>query len=278
MEKRMPMKEKIDSLKSNIPKKNFRDSLTQYDCPDCKDSGWIIKRDADGTEVAYPCKCYNKRLINNKIKFANIPDAFKDIRLTSFRGDYYKDRKQINEINKAITYYLDNLDEMKAEGLGLYLYSETRGSGKTRMATSLANEFIYEHGMSVRFATSMDIISEIKASWKNESEVETETKLIKYLTSVEVLVIDDFGIEKKDEKQNWIDDKLYQIINKRYMEKLITIFTSNYKLDDLMYDERIVNRVRERVYQIHFPEESIRDGIARARQRKMEQTIKGDNE
>ena len=248
------------------------------ECPECKGTGWILKTDADGTEVAYPCKCYNKRILNNKIKFANIPDAFKDIRLTSFRGDYYKDRKTINEINKVITYYLDNLDEMKAEGIGLYLYSDTKGSGKTRMATSLANELIYEHDMSVRFATSMDIISEIKASWDGMSEVENEAKLIRYLTSVEVLVIDDFGIEKRDSKQNWIDDRFYQIINQRYLDRLITIYTSNYPLDKLMYDERIKNRVMERVYQLHFPEESIREGIATARQMKMEKSLKGDEE
>ena len=167
---------------------------------------------------------------------------------------------------------------MKAEGIGLYLYSDTKGSGKTRMATSLANELIYEHDMSVRFATSMDIISEIKASWDGMSEVENEAKLIRYLTSVEVLVIDDFGIEKRDSKQNWIDDRFYQIINQRYLDRLITIYTSNYPLDKLMYDERIKNRVMERVYQLHFPEESIREGIATARQMKMEKSLKGDEE
>lgn len=277
MEERTPMKEKIDRLKSSIPKKNFRDSLTQYDCPDCKDSGWIIKRDADGTELAYPCKCYQKHIINNKIKFANIPESFANIRLSSFRGDYYRDRKKINEINKIITYYLDNIQEMKSDGMGLFLYSETKGSGKTRMAASLANELIHEYDMSVRFATSLDIVSEIRASWDKQSEVENEIKLIRYLTTTEVLIIDDFGIEKRDDKQTWIDDKLYQIINKRYMDKNITIFTSNYPLEELKYDQRIINRVKERVYQVHFPEESVRDGIANARQLKMEKAIKGDN-
>ena len=213
---------------------------------------------------------------DNKIQFANIPDAFKDIRLASFNLGYYKTKTEISESIKIIKYYLNNLDEMKNEGIGLYLWSETKGSGKTRMATSLANELLNEYDMTVRFATSLDIISEIRATWDKDSEIGSESQLMKYLTDVEVLVIDDFGTEKRDTRQNWIDDRFYQIINKRYMNKLITIFTSNYSVDSIMYDSRITNRIKERVYQLHFPEESIRDGIAAARQRKLINSIQED--
>ena len=235
------------------------------ECPYCNDTGWIVDEDNNAT----PCRCYKKRMLNSRIKFANIPEAFKDIRLSSFSLSYYKNKESINEIVDAIKYYINNLDEMKNEGIGLYFWSENKGSGKTRMATSLANEFIYEHEMSVKFATSLDILNEIKRTW-NDSDDYTESKLLDYLTTVEVLVIDDFGTEVH---KDWIDDKFYQIINRRYISKLITLFTSNYSLDDLNYDDRITNRIKERVYQIHFPEESIREGIAAARQAKMMKEI-----
>ena len=73
------------------------------------------------------------------------------------------------------------------------MYSETKGYGKTRMATSLANELIHEHDMTVRYTTSVEIISEIKASWNNDAEFQSESQLLRYLTNAEVLVIDDFG-------------------------------------------------------------------------------------
>lgn len=207
-------------------------------------------------------------MLNNRIKFANIPEAFKDIRLSSFKTGYYGNKSIISEVVDTIKYYLENIDEMKEEGIGLYFWSSTKGSGKTRMATSLANEFIYNHDMSVKFATSLDILSEIKKTWEDEET--SESKLLDYLTSCEVLVIDDFGTEAHKE---WIDDKFYQIINKRYIGKLITIFTSNYGLDELNYDDRITNRIKERVYQVHFPEESIRESIAVARHTKMMKEI-----
>ena len=42
----------------------------------------------------------------------------------------------------------------------------------------------------------------------------------------------------------------------------MTIFTSNESLETLQYDDRITNRIKERTYQITFPEESVRDHIA----------------
>lgn len=238
-------------------------------CKICNNTGWIV----DENNVAVPCKCRSKRILNNRIKFASIPEAFKDIRLSTFSLSYYSDKATINEVVQTVKYYLNNLDEMELEGVGLYLYSATKGSGKTRLATSLANELIYEHDMGVRFATSLDIIQEIKSTWNKSEETYSESKLIHYLTTVEVLVIDDFGTEVH---KDWIDDKFYQIINKRYIEKLITIFTSNYSLSELEYDSRITNRIKERVYQVHFPEESLRDSIAVARQVKMLKEIGGE--
>lgn len=79
------------------------------------------------------------------------------------------------------------------------------------------------------------------------------------LSTTDVLIIDDFGVERP---ADWINDKLYQIINERYINRKVTIFTSNESLETLQYDDRITNRIKERTYQITFPEESVRDHIA----------------
>ena len=69
-------------------------------------------------------------------------------------------------------------------------------------------------------------------------------------------MIDDFGTERATD---WAGEKFYQIVNGRYINKKVTFFTSNHDLVDLDYDERIVSRVKERSFKIHFPEQSIRD-------------------
>ena len=77
---------------------------TKNSCSDCGGSGWIWIDD----NTVKPSKCREEMLINNKVKFANIPEAFKDIRLSSFRTGYYQDKDSINQIVDSIKEYLNN--------------------------------------------------------------------------------------------------------------------------------------------------------------------------
>lgn len=184
------------------------------------------------------------------------------MRLQTFRTDVYRQpesRKKINVACKVIKHYVEHFSEMEAAGMGLYLVSETKGSGKTRMAASLVNELMEKKNKQVKFATSTSILQEIKRTWSGESEY-SESRLIDQLCTTNILVIDDFGTEKVSD---WVRDKFYQIINERYSHKKISIFTSNVPLHKSEYDERITDRIKEMCYQIEFPEESVRELIAK---------------
>lgn len=216
----------------------------------------------NGLEYGKLCACgiVDRRIMENKLAFANIPEAFRDMTLKTFRTDRYKkpeSKKTIMQTCAAIKYYLDNLEEMQEKGMGLYLYSATKGSGKTRMAASIANELIRVYRLQVKFAGSMQIVNEIKSTWDNRDR--SESDLLRALMSVQVLVIDDFGTELP---KDWIGERFYSLINGRYQDRLITLFTSNFSLTDLRYDDRITNRIKERTFQLLFPEESVREVIA----------------
>lgn len=233
-------------------------------CPMCQNTGWYSYYDADGIFWSEECKCgiRQREIMNNVLRFASIPDAFKNVSLDSFNTDAYtseESRKRATLALKCVNYWLDNFNDFKSRGIGLYMYSKTKGSGKTRMAVSIANELIHEKGCQVKFCTSLQILNEIKATWDNANE--SESKLLNDLSATEILIIDDFGTENSE--KSWINEKFYQVINNRYIEKKVTIFTSNEALELLRYDDRITNRIKECVFQIPFPEESVRDIIAK---------------
>lgn len=245
-------------------------------CPRCHGTGWIFWRDDEGREYGKHCECgvVDRQIMERKLEFANIPAAFKALELKTFRLDVYQreeSRKLIKDTCAAIKYYLNNLENMRKDGMGLYLYSGTKGSGKTRMAASIANELIHVHRMQVKFAGSMQIVNEIKATWDDRGR--SESALLNALASVQVLVIDDFGTELP---KDWIGERFYSIINGRYQDKLITILTSNMSLSDLRYDDRITNRIKERTFQLHFPEESVRDLIAEQNRKALVKGMKGE--
>lgn len=243
-------------------------------CPKCKGKGveWYMK---DGLEYVRDCDCgiVERNKLATKLSFADIPKAFEGVRLDNFDSSIYQSeqgKKRIRIVANTVKYWLQNLEKMKQEGIGLYINSGTKGSGKTRLAVSVANELIYEHGMSVKFATSMKIINEIKSTWESGSEY-TESDLLNQLSRAQVLIVDDFGTEQV---KAWINERFYSIINERYINKKITIFTSNYALSDLQCDERITNRIEEMTLPVVFPEESVRVLIANKNKRDMIDAIR----
>lgn len=251
--------------------------MTETICPLCSNTGWIFYEDEDGYRFQKECSCglLTRQRTESKLRFANLPDSFKDKRLKNFSLTAYRKPESLNCMKtscKAIKYYFDNFDRMKELGNGLYLFSSTKGSGKTHMAACIANELIYEHHISVKFATSMQILDEIKRTYGNSGHGEyAESKLLDALVTIDVLIVDDFGTEKV---RDWANEKFYSIINGRYVDKKITIFTSNMNLNDLSYDDRITNRIKERCYMIPFPEESVREHIAESLVNEIKEVMK----
>lgn len=227
-------------------------------CPICQGNEWILIK-KDGVERAVPCKCREKAVMSRRLRFADIPEAFREMDLKSFRMDVYRkpdSKKMVSDACKIIKAYLDDFVNQKERGMGLYIWSRTKGSGKTRIAAGIANELMKNY--SVKFAVSLTILQEIKNTWQRDTKY-SENQLLDALYTTDILVIDDFGVERP---ADWINDKMYQIINERYINRKVTIFTSNDPLETLQYDDRITNRIKERTYQIAFPEESVRDHIA----------------
>lgn len=258
----------------NSSKKNLKDKEGQA-C-NCS-NGWISYTDENGCSVAKECECMKSRKLNSRLAFANIPDAFKDVSLSNFKSSVYKkdeSKEDIKIVVGIVKKYLESIDDNIEQGMGLYIYSKTKGSGKTRLAVSLANELIEKYNIQVKFATSPQILNEIRSTWDRNSEY-AESTLLDALSTAKVLIIDDFGTE---EIRGWINDKYYSIINQRYINKKPTLFTSNEQLEELEYDDRIISRIRERVYQVSFPEEDIRVYIAEARDREMLKNIAANQE
>lgn len=240
-------------------------------CPICNGDEWILV-EKDGIERAVPCKCRERAVMSRRLRFADIPEAFRGMDLKTFRMDAYRNpdsKKKVSDACKIIKTYLDDFEKQKEQGMGLFIWSRTKGSGKTRIAAGIANELMKRY--AVKFAVSLTILQEIKNTWRRDAEY-SESRLLDALSTADVLIIDDFGVERP---ADWINDKLYQIINERYINRKVTIFTSNESLETLQYDDRITNRIKERTYQIAFPEESVRDHIAERHREEMIQKVMG---
>ncbi len=202
------------------------------------------------------------------LRFAAIPKEFEGLTVDSFRTDCYstpRGRELAKTAKLIAKRYVEHYSEIRASGKGLYFYSDVKGSGKTRLAVSIANDLVTTAGESAKFATTIQILDQIKSTWGKQKEdeanqIRTEEKLTRDIISVPVLILDDIGVEQP---RDWINERFYSILNGRMIEKRITIFTSNSRIEDLKIDDRIVNRIEKMALPVEFPAESVRTALAR---------------
>lgn len=199
--------------------------------------------------------------MERKLKFAAIPKEFQGQTVDNFRTDCYstlRAKEMAGTAKLVAKRYVEKFPEVQELGKGLYFHSNAKGSGKTRLAVSIANDLIKNNLVVAKFCTTIQILDQIRETWGGQAS--TETRLIQDIVSVPVLVVDDIGVEQP---KDWINERFYNILNGRMIEKRITIFTSNFRINELRLDDRIVDRINKMALPIEFPEESVRAVIAR---------------
>lgn len=171
-----------------------------------------------------------------------MPKEYMDMTFEDFDWKYY--RGAANAQRDLVSRYLFNLDMNIREAVGLYLWSEIAGSGKTMLSCIIGNELI-KRGMQVKFITANDYLRVYK---------EPDGQQYKDCT---VLIFDDIGAE--DDRQEWVQGILFGLINARYSKHLLTFFTSNMDIKHCSKNDRMVSRVNRMAIPIRMPEYSVRD-------------------
>lgn len=128
---------------------------------------------------------------------------------------------------------------------GLLLHGTT-GVGKTHLAYSIGDALSHKGQWWPYLVNWVEFLAKVKASWNDLSK--SETALKEPLLSGRVAIIDDLGAEllsKND--QDWITERLYEIINSRLDKQLPTIVTSNLNLEAIAarYTGRIASRLAD---------------------------------
>jgi DNA replication protein DnaC len=93
-------------------------------------------------------------------------------------------------------------------------------------------------GVPTLFLTVPDLLDTLRYSY--DSEDTTFEKRFEEIRNAQLLVLDDFGTQNAT---GWAQEKLFQIVNYRYINKLPTLVTSNLALDEI--EERIRSRLAD---------------------------------
>ena len=209
-------------------------------CPYCSGSGWEM---TETQGKVRRCRCMETSRIDRLLKEARIPKRYEHCDLAS-----YAPTNQSQKMAKMfVQSFLDKYPQVE-NGL---LFLGTCGVGKTHLSVSLLKQVIIEKGDGGLFYDFRDLLREIQASWNSTSQT-SEWDVLQPVLEARVLVLDELGANKPTE---WVRDTIAHIINCRYNDKKLTIFTSNYldtpeKTGEDSLTDRIGVRLRSRLYEM----------------------------
>ncbi|HMG74363.1 MAG TPA: ATP-binding protein [Pyrinomonadaceae bacterium] len=173
-------------------------------------------------EGARRCRCQSPDHRQRLLRAARIPERYKHCEIQNFIAGDSEDSKWAAKIeaDRVINDYL------ALDGRGL-LFVGPVGVGKTHLAVALLRELIDRYRIPGLFYQFGALLKEIQSSYNPISET-SELNVLKPVFEAEVLVLDELGSQKTTD---WVRETLMYIINSRYNDKRLTIFTSNY-VDD----------------------------------------------
>lgn len=210
----------------------------QYECPLCKDTGFI-----DGQK----CTCFKQAAIDLLYNQSNIKKILLLENFSNFNYDWYSEKyidpvtgisalENIINVTKDVNAFISEFPS----GQNLLLYGDT-GVGKTFLTHCIAGELLGK-GHSVLYLSAIDLFDLFsKYTFDNDSEADYREAFSQIL-DCELLIIDDLGTELTN---SFTNSRLFYCINERILAGLSTIISTNLSLEELMntYSERIFSRL-----------------------------------
>lgn len=246
-----------------------RESYTVSDqddgvCPVCHGTGWEdceVQQEVGDQIQTYKavkrctyCNGNHARRVSDALIVADIPEGRS---LADFDWNLYG--VDLKREKKIVDQFVERLPDFEREGLGLFLTSKTRGSGKTFLASAIGGELISRYEASIRFVSASNLIEISKQKRDDGSDPLDD------LISCRVLILDDLGQQRTG--RDWLTDILFRIIDKRYQARKTVIVTSNVALAELDFDDRVVDRLNSMTLTIKIPEYCVRAREANTRKR-----------
>ena len=226
------------------------DLAGDLDCPICKGVGYI----RHDYPVGHPefgklqiCTCRQRHLDQYAYRKLFAHSQLDELTHLTFENFNPQGRKgystslaeTIEQAYDATRQYSTNLD-------GWLVLQGGFGCGKTHLAAAVAN-FVVEMGVPTLFVTAPDLLDLLRFSF-NDPETTFEQRF-KDFRDVRLLILDDFGTHNTTP---WAQEKFFQILNHRYINKLPLVLTTNLELDEI--DARVRSRLQDEkfVHRVHI--------------------------
>ena len=223
-----------------------------YDCPDCKDTGYIANE---------KCHCFQRFIIDMLYEQSNLKHLLQKENFDTFSFSYYSPNyidpetghSSLATIKDAFEEARRFVDTFGKEFRNLFFYGDP-GVGKTFLSNCIAKELI-DRSNSVIYLSSFQLFDTL-AKGKFDKD-EQAAKVNKHLLNCDLLIIDDLGTELVN---SLTVSQLFLCLNERLLNRKPTIISTNLSLDALVdiYSERIFSRITSNYTMLKITGDDIR--------------------
>ncbi|MFC2070460.1 ATP-binding protein [Chloroflexota bacterium] len=144
-------------------------------------------------------------------------------------SDNPANQEQFRRAYQAALAYADNPE-------GWLVFSGPSGCGKTHLAAAIANRRI-DNNCPVFYISMPDLLDHLRSSFNPNSEMPYD-EFFEQVRNTPLLILDDLGAQSSTP---WAKEKLDQLLNHRYSNKLPTVIVSIIPVDE--QEERIRTRL-----------------------------------
>lgn len=188
-------------------------------CMTCDKRGEFKTRLLDDSVVTCKCNCVEQWMLYKILLSSGIGDTYQ-------RYSWNHVRTVPAEVRRTVQTYLDNMGNLQRNGVGMILWSERTGTGKTLLATLMLKEIIAQ-GTDGYFTSFRDMIDQHTAAWSN---AESRAWFTRRIQNAGHLVIDDIGKENPG-RINIVNELLDGTIRHRVAHSRPTTLTANLNPD-----------------------------------------------
>lgn len=223
-------------------------SLGDPACPICGGTGFVARDVEVGHPDfgrAVPCTCAEPKLQESRKRQMNALGALESLNEMSFdtfRADGIgltpERQRTLRAAHDAARAYAENPQ-------GWLLLTGGFGVGKTHLAAAIGN-YVAQGGGRPLLVLVPDLLDHLRSSYSPTSE-ETYDELFDRLRDAPLLILDDLGSESSTA---WAQEKLFQLLNHRYLRRLPTVITSNKPINAL--EPRIRSRLMDMDVVVHM--------------------------
>ena len=214
-------------LKSGYPA-DYLDPV--YDCPDCKDTGYI------GTEK---CHCFKQAIISLLFHQSHINELLETENFDNLSYEFYQgdDLHRFRNAEQTARNFVKNFN---SDYHNLFFYG-TVGTGKSFLSGCIASELL-QSGHSVIYFSASGLFDTLARYTFNAGAKEALSGFYEDIYSCDLLIIDDLGTEMTN---TFVASQLFSCLNERHLRKNSTIISTNLSLEELRdrYSDRVFSRI-----------------------------------